>query len=75
MVPNGDLFTRSPAAAVRVTDRIDRFTPTGILLESGASSRPTSWSLPRAEHHAARWVRAAADEAPVELSETTVYQS
>jgi len=37
MVPNGDLFTAiSGGGASVVTDRIDRFTPTGILLESGA---------------------------------------
>ncbi len=36
LIPNGDLFTavRHGDASV-VTDRIDRFTPTGILLESG----------------------------------------
>lgn len=36
MVPNGDLFkTISAGKASVVTDRIDRFTKTGILLESG----------------------------------------
>jgi cation diffusion facilitator CzcD-associated flavoprotein CzcO len=36
VIPDGDLFTgiRSGKVSV-VTDRIDRFTPTGILLESG----------------------------------------
>ncbi len=44
VVPDGDLFVAiSEGRASVVTDRIDRFTPDGVLLESGeGSSRPTS---------------------------------
>ncbi len=44
---DGDLFHAiATGEASVVTDRIARFTPTGIALESGARSRPTS-SSPR----------------------------
>ena len=46
-VPNGDLFKvlKSGEASV-VTDQIDTFTETGILLKSGRELKPTS-SSPR----------------------------
>jgi cation diffusion facilitator CzcD-associated flavoprotein CzcO len=77
MVPNGDLFTAiSSGGASVVTDRIDRFTPTGILLESGAELEAdivvTATGL---NIMPLGGIGLSVDEAPVELSETVVFKS
>jgi cation diffusion facilitator CzcD-associated flavoprotein CzcO len=77
MVPDGDLFTAiSSGGASVVTDRIDRFTPTGILLESGeeleADIVVTATGL---NMQPIGGIALRVDEKPVELSETTVYKS
>ncbi|MDT7636595.1 MAG: hypothetical protein QOC83_883 [Pseudonocardiales bacterium] len=77
MVPNGDLFTAiSSGGASVVTDRIDRFTPTGILLESGAELEAdivvTATGL---NIMPLGGIGLSVDETPVELSETTVFKS
>jgi cation diffusion facilitator CzcD-associated flavoprotein CzcO len=77
MVPDGDLFTAvSSGDASVVTDRIDRFTPTGILLESGvqldADIVVTATGL---NMQPMGGIELRVDERPVELSETTVYKS
>jgi cation diffusion facilitator CzcD-associated flavoprotein CzcO len=76
-VPNGDLFKAiSSGRAEVVTDRIARFTPTGILLESGQHLKAdivvtaTGLNLlPLAG------ITLSADEKPVNLADTTVYKS
>jgi cation diffusion facilitator CzcD-associated flavoprotein CzcO len=77
MVPDGDLFKAiSSGNASVVTDRIDRFTPTGILLESGmeveADIVVTATGL---NIQPMGGIELRVDERPVELSETTVYKS
>jgi cation diffusion facilitator CzcD-associated flavoprotein CzcO len=77
MVPDGDLFKAiSSGDASVVTDRIDRFTPTGILLESGAELEAdivvTATGL---NIQPMGGIELRVDERPVELSETTVYKS
>ncbi len=48
LVPNGDLFRAIRRGRVDVvTDTVDRFTPTGIKLNSGRRSPPTSSSPQR----------------------------
>ena len=77
MVPNGDLFTAiSSGGASVVTDRIDRFTPTGIRLESGAELEAdivvTATGL---NIMPLGGIGLSVDEAPVELSDTMVFKS
>jgi cation diffusion facilitator CzcD-associated flavoprotein CzcO len=77
MVPNGDLFTAlSSGRASVVTDRIARFTPTGIQLESGAELEAdivvTATGLTMQPMGG---IELRVDDRPVELSETTVYKS
>src|SRR5581483_991285 len=77
MVPDGDLFAAiSSGDASVVTDRIDRFTPTGILLESGeeleADIIVTATGL---NMKPMGGIELQVDGTPVELSETTTYKS
>jgi cation diffusion facilitator CzcD-associated flavoprotein CzcO len=77
MVPDGDLFTAiSGGGASVVTDRIDRFTPNGILLVSGAELEAdiivTATGL---NMKPMGGIQLRVDEQPVDLSETTVYKS
>src|SRR5262249_51476719 len=77
MVPDGDLFrVLSHGQASVVTDRIDRFTETGILLESGqelaADIVVTATGLNMLPFGA---IQLSVDGQPVELPETTVYKA
>jgi cation diffusion facilitator CzcD-associated flavoprotein CzcO len=77
MVPDGDLFAAiSSGGASVVTDRIDRFTPTGIRLESGAEIEAdivvTATGL---NIMPLGGIGLSVDGQAVELSETTVYKS
>jgi cation diffusion facilitator CzcD-associated flavoprotein CzcO len=77
MVPDGDLFkTISAGKASVVTDRIDRFTPTGILLESGqelaADVIVTATGLSMSPMGKVRY---AVDGTPVSLSDTTAFKA
>ena len=77
MVPDGDLFKAiSGGGASVVTDRIDRFTPTGIRLESGAELEAdiivTATGL---NMKPMGGIELRVDGKPVELSETTTYKS
>ena len=77
MVPDGDLFkTISRGDADVVTDRIVRFTPAGLLLESGreleADVVVTATGLNLLPLGGIDLV---VDDGPIELSETTTYKS
>ena len=77
MVPDGDLFKAiSSGGASVLTDRIDRFTPTGIRLESGeeleADIIVTATGL---NMKPMGGIQLRVDEKPVDLSETTTYKS
>ncbi|HTK66438.1 MAG TPA: NAD(P)/FAD-dependent oxidoreductase [Pseudonocardia sp.] len=77
IVPDGDLFKAiSSGGASVVTDRVDRFTPTGILLESGTELEAdivvTATGL---NMQPMGGIELRVDERPVELSETMVYKS
>ncbi|ORA31493.1 flavin-containing monooxygenase [Mycobacterium aquaticum] len=77
MVPNGDLFkTISAGKASVVTDRIDRFTKTGILLESGqeltADIIVTATGLNMAPFGK---IQLSVDRRPVSLPDTTAYKA
>jgi cation diffusion facilitator CzcD-associated flavoprotein CzcO len=77
MVPDGDLFKAiSSGGASVVTDRIDRFTPTGIKLRSGAELEAdivvTATGL---NMQPMGGITLTVDDEPVELSKTTVYKS
>ncbi|MET8545253.1 NAD(P)/FAD-dependent oxidoreductase [Kitasatospora sp. NPDC004799] len=77
LVPNGDLFKAiSSGRASVVTDRIERFTGTGILLESGqelaADVVVTATGLRMAVFGK---VRLSVDEQPVHVPDTTAYKA
>jgi cation diffusion facilitator CzcD-associated flavoprotein CzcO len=77
VVPDGDLFTAiSTGDASVVTDRIERFTSGGILLESGAELEAdvivTATGL---NLLAFGGMQLTVDGAPVELNETLAYKS
>jgi cation diffusion facilitator CzcD-associated flavoprotein CzcO len=77
MVPDGDLFKAlSSGDASVVTDRIDRFTPNGIRLESGVELEAdivvTATGL---NMQPMGGIQLRVDEKPVELSDTTTYKS
>jgi cation diffusion facilitator CzcD-associated flavoprotein CzcO len=77
MVPNGDLFQAlSSGRASVVTDRIDRFTRTGILLESGqeltADIIVTATGLNMTPFGK---IPLTVDGAPVHLPDTTIFKA
>ncbi|OBF86074.1 FAD-containing monooxygenase EthA [Mycobacterium sp. 852002-51163_SCH5372311] len=77
MVPNGDLFkTLSSGKASVVTDRIARFTKTGILLESGqelvADIIVTATGLNMVPFGK---IQLRVDGEPVDLPDTTIYKA
>lgn len=75
-VPDGDLFgVLSDGSASIVTDRIARFTPTGIALESGATlEADIIISATGLNLQAFGGIALSVDGRPVELGETLVYK-